>query len=170
MLFDVLKIVFKLGEGSVDVVNLLVNQDIFGNFVGCGWEWVVVGYLVGGFWLWQCKIISWYVLFVFIGVFILIFGVFWLYNLVQFVSLFFYFFFGGVMIGVFFIVIDLVIGCMMLCGKLIFVVGVGFFIYIICVFGGYFDGVVFVILLMNLCVLVIDLLIQLFIFGMKEKL
>ena len=35
--------------------SLLANQDIYGNFAGRGWEWVAIGYLLGGLWLWQRK-------------------------------------------------------------------------------------------------------------------
>lgn len=166
---DAMKTSLKLGEGSVDVAQLLANQDIFGNFAGRGWEWVAAGYLLGGLWLWQRKLISWHVPVAFIGALALISGVLWLYNPAQFANPLFHLFSGGAMIGAFFIATDPVSGCTTPRGKLIFGAGAGLLAYIIRVFGGYPDGVAFAVLLMNLCAPVIDLLTQPPIFGMKDK-
>ncbi|WP_428825062.1 RnfABCDGE type electron transport complex subunit D [Azonexus sp. IMCC34842] len=166
---DALKTALKLGEGKVDVAHLLANQDIFGTFAGRGWEWVAAGYLLGGLWLWQRKIISWHVPLAFIGALTLISGGLWLYQPTQFASPLFHLFSGGAMLGAFFIATDPVSGCTTPRGKLIFGAGAGLLAYIIRVFGGYPDGVAFAILLMNLCAPVIDLLTQPPIFGMKDK-
>lgn len=60
------------------------------------------------------------------------------------------------MLGVFFILMDLVIVFMINCGCLIFGVLVGVLVWLICSFGGYLDGVVFVVLLVNIMVFLID--------------
>jgi electron transport complex protein RnfD len=162
---DAMKTALKLGDGSVNVVQLLANQDIYGNFAGRGWEWVAAGYLLGGLWLWQRKLITWHVPVAFIGALVAISGALWLYQPAQFanpVS-------GGAMIGAFFIAPDPVSGCTTPRGKLIFGAGAGLLAYIIRVFGGYPDGVAFAVLLMNLCAPLIDLLTQPRIFGMKDK-
>jgi electron transport complex protein RnfD len=98
-----LKTALKLGEGSVDVAQLLTNQDIFGNFAGRGWEWVAAGYLLGGLYLLQRKLITWHVPISFIGAMLLISGALWLYNPTQFANPIFHIFSGGAMIGAFFI-------------------------------------------------------------------
>ncbi len=167
---DALKTALKLGEANVDVGQLLANQDIFGNFAGRGWEWVAGGYLLGGLWLWQRKIITWHVPLAFVGALTLISGALWLYHPTQFANPLFHLFSGGAMLGAFFIATDPVSGCTTPRGKLIFGAGAGLLAYIIRVFGGYPDGVAFAVLLMNLCVPLIDLLSQPPIFGMKEKL
>ena len=167
---DALKTALKLGEANVDVGQLLANQDIFGNFAGRGWEWVAGGYLLGGLWLWQRKIITWRVPLAFVGALTLISGALWLYHPTQFANPLFHLFSGGAMLGAFFIATDPVSGCTTPRGKLIFGAGAGLLAYIIRVFGGYPDGVAFAVLLMNLCVPLIDLLSQPPIFGMKEKL
>jgi electron transport complex protein RnfD len=64
---DALKTALKLDEGAFDVTHLLANQDIYGNFAGRGWEWVAAGYLLGGLWMWQRKLITWHVPVAFIG-------------------------------------------------------------------------------------------------------
>jgi len=166
---DAMKTALKLGEGSVDVAHLLANQDIYGNFAGRGWEWVAVGYLVGGLWLFQRKLITWHVPTAFIGALVVISGALWLYNPAQFASPLFHLFSGAAMLGAFFIATDPVSGCTTPRGKLIFGAGCGLLAYIIRVFGGYPDGVAFAVLLMNLSAPVIDLLTQPPIFGMKDK-
>ena len=165
---DAMKTALKLGDGSVDVAQLLANQDIFGNFAGRGWEWVAGGYLLGGLWMWQRKLITWHVPFAFIGALLLISGALWLYNPAQFANPLFHLFSGGAMIGAFFIATDPVSGCTTR-GTLIFGAGAGLLAYPIRVFGGYPDGVAFAVLLMNLCAPLIDLLTQPPIFGMKDK-
>ncbi len=166
---DALKTALKLGDSSVDVTQLLANQDIFGNFAGRGWEWVAGGYLLGGLWMWQRKLITWHVPATFIGALVLISGALWLYQPAQFANPLFHLFSGGTMIGAFFIATDPVSGCTTPRGKLIFGAGAGLLAYTIRVFGGYPDGVAFAVLLMNLCAPLIDLLTQPPIFGMKDK-
>ena len=166
---DALKTALKLSDSNVDIAQLLANQDIFGNFAGRGWEWVAGGYLLGGLWMWQRKLITWHVPAAFIGALVLISGALWLYKPAQFASPLFHLFSGGAMIGAFFIATDPVSGCTTPRGKLIFGAGAGLLAYIIRVFGGYPDGVAFAVLLMNLCAPLIDLLTQPPIFGMKDK-
>ena len=166
---DAMKTALKMSEGSVDVASLLRNQDIYGNFAGRGWEWVALGYLVGGLWLWQQKLITWHLPTAFIGAITLISGALWLYNPAQFASPLFHLLSGGSMLGAFFIVTDPVSGCTTPRGKLIFGAGAGLLAYIIRVFGGYPDGIAFAVLLMNLCAPLIDFLTQPPIFGMKDK-
>ena len=165
---DAMKTALKLGEGTQDVPALLANQDIYGNFAGRGWEWVAIGYLVGGLWMWQHKLITWHVPVSFIGAMTLLSGGLWLVNPAQFASPLFHLLSGGAMLGAFFIATDPVSGCTTPRGKLIFGAGAGLLAYIIRVFGGYPDGVAFAVLLMNLCAPVIDLLTQPRIFGMKD--
>lgn len=165
---DAMKTALKLGEGSQDVAALLANQDIYGNFAGRGWEWVAFGYLIGGLWMWQRKLITWHVPLAFIASLVAISGALWLLNPAQFASPLFHLLSGGAMLGAFFIATDPVSGCTTPRGKLIFGAGAGLLAYIIRVFGGYPDGVAFAVLLMNLCAPVIDLLTQPKIFGMKD--
>ena len=166
---DAMKTALKLGDGNLDVVKLLANQDIYGNFAGRGWEWVAAGYLLGGLWMWQRKLITWHVPTAFIGAMVVLSGALWLYNPTEFANPLFHLFSGGAMLGAFFIVTDPVSGCTTPRGKLIFGAGAGLLAYIIRLFGGYPDGVAFAVLLMNLSAPLIDLLTQPPIFGMKDK-
>ena len=166
---DALKTALKLGEANIDVAHVLTNRDLYGNFAGRGWEWIATGYLLGGLWLWQRRIITWHIPFAFLASLTAISGALWLYNPAQFANPLFHIFSGGAMLGAFFIATDPVSGCTTPRGKLIFGAGAGLIAYIIRVFGGYPDGVAFAILLMNLCAPLIDLLNQPPIFGMKDK-
>ncbi|MBP9804597.1 MAG: RnfABCDGE type electron transport complex subunit D [Candidatus Accumulibacter sp.] len=166
---DALKTALKLGEGSVDVPTLLATQDAFGNFAGRGWEWVSSGYLLGGLWLWQRKIISWHAPLGFLGGLSLLAAALWMWSPQQFASPLFHLFSGGSLLGAFFIVTDPVSGCTTTRGKLIFGFSVGVLAYTIRVFGGYPDGVAFAVLLLNLCVPLIDMYTQPPIFGMKNE-
>lgn len=166
---DAMKTALKLAEGSSSVTQLFANTDIYGTFAGRGWEWVAAGYLLGGLWLWQRKLITWHVPTAFIGAMLVLSGGLWLYNPAEFASPLFHLLSGGAMLGAFFIATDPVSGCTTPRGKLIFGAGCGLLAYIIRVFGGYPDGVAFAVLLMNLSAPVIDLLTQPPVFGMKDK-
>lgn len=108
---DAMKTALKLSEGNLSVSQLLENQDVYGNFAGRGWEWVAGGYLLGGLWLWQRKLITWHVPVAYIGSLLLISGGLWLYQPSQFANPLFHLFSGGAMLGAFFIATDPVSGC-----------------------------------------------------------
>ena len=166
---DAMKTALKLAEGGTSVATLLANTEIYGQIAGRGWEWVAAGYLLGGLWLWQRKLITWHTPLAFIVALVGLAGALWLYNPAQFANPLFHLFSGGALLGAFFIVTDPVSGCTTPRGKLIFGAGAGLLAYIIRVFGGYPDGVAFAVLLLNLCVPLIDLLTQPKIFGMKDQ-
>lgn len=166
---DAMKTALKLGEGQVDIAHLLANQDIYGNFAGRGWEWVAAGYLLGGLWLWQRKLVTWHAPVAFLSAMVLVSGALWLYQPASFANPLFHLLSGGTMLGAFFIITDPVSGCTTPRGKLIFGFGAGLLAYIIRVFGGFPDGVAFAVLLMNLSAPLIDQLTQPRIFGMKGR-
>ncbi|MCM8595852.1 MAG: RnfABCDGE type electron transport complex subunit D [Candidatus Accumulibacter sp.] len=165
---DALKTALKIGEGNIDIPTLLATQEVFGTFAGRGWEWVTAGYLLGGLWLWQRKVIHWQAPAGFICGLSLLAGALWLWNPERFASPLFHLFSGGAMLGAFFIVTDPVSGCTTTRGRLIFGFLAGVIAYTIRVFGGYPDGVAFAVLLLNLCVPLIDMYTRPPIFGMKD--
>ena len=166
---DALKTALKLGEGKVEVPTLLATQDVFGYFAGRDWEWVAGGYLLGGLWLWQRRLITWHAPLGFIAGLALLAGALWAWNPQQFADPLFHLFSGGAMLGAFFIVTDPVSGCTTPKGKLIFGLLAGLIAYTIRVFGGFPDGVAFAVLLMNLGVPLIDMYSQPPIFGLKNE-
>jgi len=166
---DAIKTALKMSEGNIDVPTLLATQEVFGNFAGRGWEWVTTGYLLGGLWLWQRKVIGWQTPLAFIAGLSLLAAALWAWRPEHFANPLFHLFSGGAMLGAFFIVTDPVSGCTTARGKLVFGFAAGVLAYVIRVFAGYPDGVAFAVLLMNLCVPLIDMYTQPPIFGMKEK-
>lgn len=165
---DALKTALKLGEGSTAVSTVLTDKHIFGHVGGNGWELIMAGYLLGGLWLWQRKIITWHAPAGFIAGIALLATALWLWQPASFASPLFHLFSGGVMLGAFFIVTDPVSGCTTPKGKLIFGFTAGTLAYLIRVFGGYPDGVAFAVLLLNICVPLIDMYTQPLIFGKKD--
>ena len=166
---DAIKTALKVSEGSVDVPTLLATQEVFGNFAGRGWEWVTTGYLLGGLWLWQRKVIGWQAPLAFIAGLSLLAAALSAWQPERFANPLFHLFSGGAMLGAFFIVTDPVSGCTTAKGKLVFGFAAGVLAYVIRVFAGYPDGVAFAVLLMNLCVPLIDMYTQPPIFGMKKE-
>jgi electron transport complex protein RnfD len=164
---DALKTALKMSEGATTVASVLADTSIFGRFAGRGWEWIMAGYLLGGLWLWQRKIISWHAPAGFIGGIALLAGALWLWQPTAFADPLFHVLSGGAMLGAFFIVTDPVSGCTTPRGKLIFGFSAGVLAYLIRVFGGYPDGVAFAVLLLNICVPLIDMYTQPPIFGSK---
>jgi electron transport complex protein RnfD len=166
---DALKTALKLGEGKASVAAVLADTSLFGQVAGRGWEWVAAGYLVGGLWLWQRKVIRWHLPVSFLAGMTLISLALWLAHPAQYANPLFHLFSGGTMLGAFFIVTDPVSGSTTPKGKLIFGFAAGLLAYVIRVFGGYPDGVAFAVLLLNVCVPLIDLYTQPPIFGMKDE-
>ncbi|GAB6099101.1 RnfABCDGE type electron transport complex subunit D [Halanaerocella petrolearia] len=72
---------------------------------------------------------------------------------------------GGLMIGAFFMATDMVTSPVTKRGRLIFGIGCGFLTVIIRLFAGYPEGVMYSILLMNMCVPLIDQYTQPQVFG-----
>ncbi|MDE2442065.1 MAG: RnfABCDGE type electron transport complex subunit D, partial [Betaproteobacteria bacterium] len=168
---DALKTALMLAGDShtATVGSIRANAEIFGLFGGHGWEWVAIGYLVGGLWLIQQRIITWHMPTAFIVGMTLIAAPLWLWQPDSYASPLFHLLSGGAMLGAFFIVTDPVSGATTPRGKLIFAASIGLLAYLIRVFGGYPDGVAFAVLLLNICVPLIDMYTQPPVFGMKDQ-
>ncbi|HXE38123.1 MAG TPA: RnfABCDGE type electron transport complex subunit D [Azonexus sp.] len=168
---DALKTALMLAgdSHSTTVASIQANPEIFGLMAGRGWEWIAVGYLLGGLWLIQQRIITWHMPAAFIGGIAVIAGALWLWQPATYASPLFHLLSGGAMLGAFFIVTDPVTGATTPRGKLIFAAGAGLLAYLIRVFGGYPDGIAFAVLLLNICVPLIDMYTQPPVFGMKDQ-
>ncbi|MCG2577048.1 RnfABCDGE type electron transport complex subunit D [Dechloromonas sp. XY25] len=168
---DALKTALMLAGDShtATVGSIRANPEIFGLLGGRGWEWIALGYLVGGLWLIQQRIITWHMPTAFIVGMTLIAAPLWLWQPDAYASPLFHLLSGGAMLGAFFIVTDPVTGATTPRGKLVFAAGIGLLAYLIRVFGGYPDGVAFAVLLLNICVPLIDMYTQPPVFGMKDQ-
>jgi electron transport complex protein RnfD len=166
---DALRTVLRDPEQQATIAGVLGSNATFGNIGGRGWEWVAFGYLLGGLWLLQQRIITWHIPVAFIATLALVATAFNLANPEHFASAHFHLFTGGAMLGAFFIATDPVSGATTPLGKLIFAAGAAFLMLIIRNFGAYPDGMAFAILLMNLMVPLIDMYTQPKVFGHSRK-
>lgn len=140
--------------------------EAFGLLAGKGWEWVSLGYMLGGLWLLYRKVISWHIPVTLLVTLSLIASIFWLYDSSIHNSPLFHLFAGGTMLGAFFVATDPVSASTTPLGKVIYAAGIAFFIYLIRVWGsGYPDGVAFAVLIMNMAVPLIDYYTRPKVFG-----
>ena len=165
---DALRTALHTSDARATVSGILGSNATFGNIGGKGWEWVAAGYLLGGMYLLQQRIITWHMPTAFIVTLLVISGGFALYDSTHFAGPTFHLFTGGAMLGAFFIVTDPVSGCTTPRGKLIFAAGIALLTWIIRTFGAYPDGIAFAVLLMNIAAPLIDMYTQPPVFGHKS--
>lgn len=165
---DALRTALHTPEARATVSGILGEQASFGNIGGKGWQWIAAGYLLGGLWLIQQRVITWHVPVAFLLALLVISGSFHLAAPDRFAPPLFHLFTGGAMLGAFFIATDPVSGSTTPLGKLIFAAGLAVLAYLIRAFGAYPDGIAFATLLMNLCVPLIDMHTQPKVFGHKR--
>lgn len=149
-------------------VSSVMQSQVFGWAGGSHWEWVTLGYLVGGLWLWQQKIITWHIPVGFLVALGLISGVFWVIHPSHFASPLLHVAAGGSMLAAFFILTDPVSAASTPRGKLIYAGSAALLVYLIRAFGSYPDGIAFATLLLNICVPIIDMKTQPPVFGHKK--
>lgn len=166
---DALRTVLRLPETRATVEGVLGTNATFGNIGGRGWEWVALGYLAGGLWLIQQKVISWRMPTAFLVTLGLVSGSFAFFDDANYAGPAFHLFTGGAMLGAFFIVTDPISGATTPRGQIIFAAGVGLLTWIIRTFGAYPDGIAFATLLMNICVPLIDMGTHPPVFGRKKR-
>ncbi len=166
---DALRTALPTTEAHATVAGVFGSNATFGNIGGKGWEWVALGYLIGGLWLIQQRIITWHVPTAFLGTLGLAALLANLANPDQYAGPAFHMLTGGAMLGAFFIATDPVSGSTTPRGKLIFAAGMALLTWIIRVFGAYPDGIAFATLLMNICVPLIDMYTQPPVFGYKGR-
>lgn len=165
---DALRTVLRDPEQRALIGGMVQPGATFGNIGGRGWEWVAVGYLLGGVWLLQQRIITWHMPVSFLVAITAVSGAFHLFDGYRFADPGMHLFTGGAMLAAFFIVTDPVSGCTTPRGKLIFAAGAGILTWIIRTFGAYPDGIAFGVLLMNIAAPLIDMHTQPPVFGHKS--
>ena len=165
---DALRTALHTAEARATVNGIFGSSAAFGNIGGRGWEWVAGGYLLGGLWLIQQRIITWHIPAAFLGTLAVVAGVFHLGNADHFPPPLFHLLTGGAMLGAFFIATDPVSAATTPRGKLIYAAAIALLTWIIRVFGAYPDGIAFATLLLNICVPLIDMWTQPPVFGHKQ--
>ncbi|WP_310449787.1 RnfABCDGE type electron transport complex subunit D [Sulfuritalea sp.] len=166
---DALRTALHTADARATVAGVLGHEAMFGNIGGKGWEWVAAGYVLGGVYLLQQRIVTWHMPAAFLATLLAVSGAFSLYDAAHFAGPSFHIFTGGAMLGAFFIVTDPVSGCTTPRGKLIFAAGIALLTWIIRTFGAYPDGIAFAVLLMNIAAPLIDMYTQPPVFGHKGK-
>lgn len=150
--------VFKQNDNQL-VQHLYATEPVFaaGRWAGAGWEWVNLGFLIGGAYLLYRRIFTWHAPVAMLVALTLMATIFYdggsstsggspLLHLLS----------GGTMLGAFFIITDPVTSATSNRGKLIFGASIGVLIYIIRSWGNYPDAVAFAVLLMNFAAPFID--------------
>ena len=142
---------------------------LFGELGGYGWEWVNLGFLLGGGWLLYRGIIQWQIPVGFLGGLFVMALLFYAGDSDTYASPLFHLFSGAAMLGAFFIATDPVSASTTPRGRLLYGAGIGILVYIIRTWGGYPDGVAFAVLLMNMTVPTIDYYTQPRVYGQDGR-
>lgn len=166
---DALRTGLRESATPTTVQQVIAASPAFGMVGGKGWEWIAAGYLLGGLWLWQQRIITWHLPVAFLAGIAIVSGLLWAIDPGAFASPLLHLIAGGTMLGAFFIVTDPVSGPTTPRGKLYFATGAALITVIIRAFGAYPDGIAFAVLLMNICAPLLDMKNQPPVFGHKDN-
>ena len=134
----------------------IATSPVFGHLAGAGYEWVNLGFLLGGLWLIYKKIISWHIPVAMLSAIAVISGICFLIDAQQFASPLLHLLGGASILGAFFIATDPVTASTTPRGRIIYAAGIGLLTFAIRAWGGYPDGVAFAVLLMGLTVPILD--------------
>ena len=123
--------------------------ELLGQHGGSLGEVSAVALLLGAFYLFYRRIISWHIPATYLGTVVIFSGILWLINPGIYINPLFHLVTGGMMLGVFFMATDMVSSPMSAKGMLVFGFGAGLITMLIRVWGAYPEGVSFAILIMN---------------------
>ena len=146
----------KTGLRSGHNISEVLGQPIYNNLAGIGWQWVNIGFFIGGLFLLWKKIIQWQLSLSFLLTLVVVSTLGWLLDPSNNASPLFHLLSGATMLCAFFIVTDPVTASTTARGRLIFGALVALLVWLIRSYGGYPDGVAFAILLANITVPLID--------------
>lgn len=138
------------------LIEEINRSQIFGYVAGIGYEWVNLGFLVGGLWLIYKKIISWHIPFAVLSVLSAISLVSYFINPDVFASPLIHILGGASILGAFFIATDPITASTTPVGRLIYGAGIGLLTFAIRTWGSYPDGIAFAVLLMGMTVPLLD--------------
>ncbi len=160
---------FKTGLRAGHSAHDLLSQPIYqGVIAGQGWQWINIGFLIGGIYLLLTKTIRWHIPVSFLASLAVCATLGWFFSPESLVSPMIHLFSGATMLGAFFIATDPISASTTDRGRLVYGVLIGVLVWLIRSFGGYPDGVAFAVLLANICVPLIDYYTQPRVYGHKE--
>ena len=157
----------RLDQGVL--METIRQSPLWGWVGGRGWEWVSLGFLIGGIYLIRQRVISWHIPVSFLVGLGAISGVFWIIDPQGFPFPAFHLFSGAAMLGAFFIATDPVSACTTKNGQLIYGASIGMLVFVIRTWGGYPDAVAFSVLLLNIAAPMIDYYTQPRVYGHRSK-
>ncbi|WP_067710430.1 MULTISPECIES: electron transport complex subunit RsxD [unclassified Erwinia] len=161
---------FKTGLRAGHHAEQLLAQPIYGGVIaGLGWQWVNVGYLLGGLFLLWTNTIRWHIPVSIVLSLALFSALGWIFSPHSLVSPVIHLFSGATMLGAFFIATDPVTASTTNKGRLVYGVLIGLLVWLIRSFGGYPDGVAFAVLLANITVPLIDYYTQPRVYGHRKE-
>jgi len=143
-------------KGDLSAADVWAGNAILSPASWQAWQFVSLGYLVGGAYLIYRKIFTWHAPVSLLLSLMAITTLFWLIDPNSFATPELHLLGGATMLGAFFIATDPVTSCTSTKGKLVFGAGVGLLIYIIRTWGSYPDAIAFSVLLMNFMAPFID--------------
>lgn len=147
----------KTGLRSGHPIEQVLQQPLFGGMLaGIGWQWVNLGFLLGGLFLLVRRIIHWQIAASMLVSITLCSGLAWMLDPSHQGTPLFHLFSGATMLGAFFIATDPVTAATTRNGRLIYGALIGLLVWLIRVYGGYPDGVAFAVLLANMTVPLLD--------------
>jgi len=147
--------VMLTGEMPVTMQGSMAGY-FLGNMPGCIGEVSALALLLGAAYLFYRRILTWHIPASYVGVVVLLSGIFWLVNPARYPSPVFHLVTGGLVLGAFYMATDMVTTPVSRRGMLLFGAGCGVLTVLIRLFGGYPEGVSFAILLMNAATPLID--------------
>ncbi|CAH0533065.1 Ion-translocating oxidoreductase complex subunit D [Vibrio stylophorae] len=149
---DTLKTGFTTGADRYT----LMQSHVFSGLAGRGWQWVNLGFLLGGLIMIWRRAIAWHIPVAMLSTLALCALMGDLIAPAHQAGLWVHLLSGATMLGAFFIATDPVSASTTNKGRLIYGALIGLLVYLIRSFGGFPDGVAFAVLLANLTVPLID--------------
>jgi len=147
----------------------ITSANIYGEYGGAGWQWVNLGYLLGGLLLLKNGVVKWHIPISMLASLAVVSFVFYSVNPDLALSPMTHLFSGATMFAAFFIATDPVSASTTVKGRIIFGAFIGVMIFVIRQWGGYPDGVAFAVLLANMIVPLIDYYTKPTAYGHKVK-
>ncbi|MCV9877387.1 electron transport complex subunit RsxD [Brenneria izbisi] len=150
---DTFKTALRSGQQPQDIFQ----QPLFATaMAGIGWQWVNIGFLIGGVFLLARGTIRWHIPVSFLLSLTLCATLSWWLAPEKYAPPLLHLLSGATMLGAFFIATDPVTASTTNQGRLIFGALIGLLVWLIRTYGGYPDGVAFAVLLANITVPLID--------------
>jgi len=147
--------VFK-HKGELSAAAVLARDPILSPRSWQAWQFVSLGYLIGGLYLLYRKVFTWHAPVGMLVTLALFATLFWLIDPAQYASPQLHLLGGATMLGAFFIITDPVTSATSVKGRLYYGAAIGALIYLIRTWGNYPDAVAFAVLLMNFAAPFID--------------